>query len=77
MQGKKAEITWSQLDHAQVTVSLQIGVELHKKKNIQRLGADSTGLHSTSTKHHKGHFTRPFTARIHDSPRKEREHYWK
>ena len=32
IQGKKAEIAWSQLDHAQVTVTLQIGVELHKKR---------------------------------------------
>ena len=32
IQGKKAEITWSQLDHAQVTVTLQIGAEVHKKR---------------------------------------------
>ena len=32
MQGKKAEVAWSQLDHAQVTVTLQVGKELHKKR---------------------------------------------
>ena len=32
MQGKKAEVAWSQLDHAQVSVTLQVGSETHKKR---------------------------------------------
>ena len=32
MQGKKAEVAWSQLDHAQVSVTLQVGREAHKKR---------------------------------------------
>ena len=32
IQGKNVEVAWSQLDHAQVSVTLNIGKELHKKR---------------------------------------------
>ena len=75
MQGKKAEITWSQLDHAQVTVTLQIEVEVHKKRIYKDWVLTQPDFIAQAQ--NKGHFTRPFTARTHDSPRKEWEHYRK
>ena len=32
IQGKNVEVAWCQLDHAQVSVTLNIGKELHKKR---------------------------------------------